>query len=212
LLYTLPALAVCLGDAAAQSFGVAPTIQSQPFSSSNETAAPRGAQPAPVPKEVTDANRHLRRGETGAALARIESLLERDPREPRGRFTLGLIRIEQGRDDDAIAVFTGLTQDFPELPEPYNNLAVLQARQGRLDTARSSLLAALRANPDDAIARENLGDVYVMLAREAFEASLRNGGGNRGARAKLNVLRDLSAPPTASDGRTDTQQAEGASR
>ena len=39
--------------------------------------------------------------------------------------------------------FEQLTEDFPELPEPYNNLAVLYAADGQLDRARAALELAL---------------------------------------------------------------------
>jgi tetratricopeptide (TPR) repeat protein len=73
---------------------------------------------------------------------------------------------------EAIAVFTKLTEDYPELPEPYNNLAVLYAADGQYDKARAALEMAMRTNPTYATAHENLGDVYAKLASQAYDKAL----------------------------------------
>src|SRR6266478_4423624 len=91
-----------------------------------------------------------------------------NPRDARARFLKGLILTEQNKPNDAIKVFTALTDDYPELPEPYNNLAVLYASQGQYDKARKSLEMAIRTHPSYAIAHENLGDVYAKMASEAY--------------------------------------------
>ena len=57
-----------------------------------------------------------------------------------------------------------LTQTYLELPEPWNNLAVIRAGQGRLDEAQRLLQEALRNNPDYAQAHANLADVLVQQA------------------------------------------------
>ena len=76
----------------------------------------------------------------------------------------GLILTEQGKPADAIKIFTGLTEDYPELPEPYNNLAVLYASQGQYDKARTALEMSIRTHPSYATAHENLGDIYAKMA------------------------------------------------
>ncbi len=58
-------------------------------------------------------------------------------------------------------MFTKLSEDYPELPEPYNNLAVLYAQQKQYDKARTALEMAIRTHPSYAIAYENLGDIYA---------------------------------------------------
>ena len=83
-----------------------------------------------------------------------------------------MILTEQNKTDDAIKVFTELTEDYPELPEPYNNLAVLYATQGEYDKARKALEMAIRTHPSYAIAHENLGDIYATLASQAYDKAL----------------------------------------
>ena len=79
------------------------------------------------------------------------------------------MRMELGDRAKAVTVFTRLTQDFPDLADPYNNLAVLHAAAGDLDEAQAALQQALRLQPDHAQAQENLGDVLLRLALRAYQ-------------------------------------------
>ena len=127
----------------------------------------------------------------------MDAYLKDRPKDARGRFLKGLILAEQKKSDEAIAVFSGLTQDYPELPEPYNNLAVLYANQGQYEKARSALEMAIRTHPSYATAHENLGDVYAKMASQAYDKALQFDRGNRTAQTKLNLIRELfsNAPP-----------------
>ncbi len=150
-------------------------------------------------------------GQGEAALARLDAQLDRNPRDARARFLKGVIFSEQQRTAEAIGVFTALTQDFPEMPEPYNNLAVLHASQGEYRAAREALEMAVRNHPDYATAHENLGDVYAALAREAYATALRLDAGNRGARDKLDRLGQVipgeaSAPAATTSEDATTEQ------
>ena len=105
------------------------------------------------------------------------------------RFLKGVILSQRSQRDEAVAVFVGLTQDYPELPEPYNNLAVIYAAQGQYDKARGALETAVRVSPNYATAYENLGDVYAALAARAYQDARRYDGGNASALRKLNADR-----------------------
>ena len=97
--------------------------------------------------ELQDASQLLKQGQLDRALDRVDSYLKSRPKDARGRFLKGLILAEQNKPNDAIRIFTELTQEFPELPEPYNNLAVLYASQGQYDKARTALEMAVRTHP-----------------------------------------------------------------
>ena len=97
----------------------------------------------------------------------LDPLLAREPGHPRARLLHGILRARAGRVSEAIDIFEALRRDHPDMSEPYNNLAVLYAVDGRLDEARTTLLAALERRPD-AVAYANLGDVYTKLARRAY--------------------------------------------
>lgn len=141
--------------------------------------------------ELANANELVKLKEYDRALAKVEAYLKEHPKDARGRFLKGLILAEQKKTDDAITVFTDLTRDFPELPEPYNNLAVLYANQGQYDKARSALEMAIRTHPSYATAHENLGDVYAKMASQAYGKALQLDRDNRTAQTKLNLIREL---------------------
>ena len=117
--------------------------------------------------EYQEAQKLFRGGQHAQALERVDGYLRANPKDARGRFLKGLILTEQNKSAEAIRIFTALTEDYPELPEPYNNLAVLYAQQGQYDKARSALELSIRTHPSYATAYENLGDVYAKLASQA---------------------------------------------
>ncbi len=108
-------------------------------------------------------------GQKPQAVATIEQALKQTPDELKLRFALGVMKMELGQRDDALTIFTALTQDFPDLADPYNNLAVIHAGMGQLDQAHGELEQALRLQPDNAQAQENLGDVLLRLAERAYK-------------------------------------------
>src|SRR5882757_9021345 len=75
--------------------------------------------------DYTEAGKLFRSGQQAQAPERVDNFLKANPKDARGRFLKGLILTEQSKQAEAIKIFTGLTEDYPELPEPYNNLAVL---------------------------------------------------------------------------------------
>jgi tetratricopeptide (TPR) repeat protein len=148
---------------------------------------------------LQEANAAFKQGQYDRALDRVEAHLKSNPKDARGRFLKGIIFAEQRKPNDAIKVFTELTQEFPELPEPYNNLAVLYASQGQYEKARSALEMAIRTHPSYATAHENLGDIYAKMASQAYDKALQLDKGNAPLQTKLNLIKDLfvgaEAPP-----------------
>ncbi len=145
--------------------------------------------------DYQDAARLHKQGKHSAALEKVEAVLAQNPKEARARFLKGLILTEQGKPQEAIAVFNALTDDYPELPEPYNNLAVLYAAQGQYEQSRKALEMAIRTHPSYAIAHENLGDVYAKMASEAYDKALQLDRGNKTAQTKLSLIRELFVAP-----------------
>jgi Flp pilus assembly protein TadD len=141
--------------------------------------------------EYGDVQALLRQGQAQAALAKADAYIAAKPRDPQMRFLRAVILTEQGRQADAVAAFTQLTQDFPSLAEPHNNLAALYAAQGQFDQARAALEMAVKLNPDYATARENLGDVYVRLAAEQYSRAKQLEPGNATVPPKLALIREL---------------------
>ena len=130
------------------------------------------AAPPVLADEVQEINQQYRSGNLTGALTRANAYLAKNPKDAQTRFLKGLILADQGKTNDAIAVFTGLTEDYPELPEPYNNLAVLYASQNKYEEAKNALEMAIRTHPSYATAHENLGDIYAKMASIAYDKAL----------------------------------------
>lgn len=141
--------------------------------------------------EVQDINQQFRKGDLSGALDRANRYLAKNPKDAQARFLKGLILADQGKTNDAITVFTGLTEDYPELPEPYNNLAVLYASQNKYEAAKSALEMAIRTHPSYATAHENLGDIYAKMASIAYDKALALDSKNATAQTKLALIQEM---------------------
>lgn len=142
---------------------------------------------------LQDASRLWRQGQPTQALDQVERFLADKPKDAQGRFLKGTILADMGRNAEAIAIFKKLSEDYPELPEPYNNLAVIYAQQKQYDKAKQALEQAIRTHPAYATAHENLGDLYSRLASQAYGKALQLDAGNTSAQSKLALIKDMSA-------------------
>ncbi len=151
--------------------------------------------------DYSDITQLLRAGKAQDALAKADQRISTNPRDPQLRFLRGVAQADIGKQTDAISTFTKLTEDYPELPEPYNNLAVLYANQNQLDKARTALEMAIRTNPAYATAHENLGDIYAKLAGQAYNKALQLDASQAGTlRPKLALIRELFSVDAKSAG------------
>lgn len=141
--------------------------------------------------ELKDISQMAENGQQAAALERINTYLAANPKDAQAMFMKGIILAESNKRDDAIKAFTDLTEKYPNLPEPYNNLAVLYADAGQYDKAKSALETAIKTHPSYATAHENLGDIYARMASEAYDKALQLDSGNSRAQSKLAMIKDL---------------------
>ncbi len=154
--------------------------------------------PVALADDYTDVLQLHRTAKHAEALKKADLYLVGKPRDPQMRFLKGVILSDTGKQDEALATFTKLTDDFPELPEPYNNLAVIYAAQNQYDKARVALEMAVRTNPGYATAHENLGDVYLRLAGQSYAKSLQFDPAARSVQSKLKMLGE-NAPAANKD-------------
>ncbi|MEO8740354.1 MAG: tetratricopeptide repeat protein [Casimicrobiaceae bacterium] len=188
---------LCLFLALAPLFSSAVLAQQAPPPPPTGTLLP--PPPPGLTTNLAEASRLIRDGDYAGATEKIEAALAQNARDPQARFLRGIVQTDQGDTDEAIATFVALTEDYPELPEPHNNLAVIWAQKGRYDKARIELEIALAAHPDYAIAHENLGDVYSRLAGAEYDRALSLDKTNKSAQSKLALVRELYAvAPSAS--------------
>jgi Flp pilus assembly protein TadD len=141
--------------------------------------------------ELKDISQMADQGQSAAAIDRLNIYITANPKNAQAMFMKGVLLAEQGRRDEAIRTFTEVTEKFPNLPEPYNNLAVLYADQGQFDKARKALETAIKTHPSYATAHENLGDIYARMASEAYDKALQLDTSNTRAQGKLSMIKDL---------------------
>ncbi|EGI76774.1 tetratricopeptide repeat protein [Hylemonella gracilis] len=135
-----------------------------------------------------EVNQKLQAGRYAEAQAQAERYLQGKPRDPQMRYLLGLVQRGSGKPEAALETFLRLTTEYPELPEPHNALASLYAAQGDYDQARIALEHAIRARPDYATALENLGDLQLHLAQQAYCQALKSNPRNAKLRSRVQAL------------------------
>lgn len=149
----------------------------------------------------------LKKGELSAALETAEAGLDKDTDNIELRFLKGLVLTRMERFDAAEKVFESLIEQHPNLPEPYNNLAVVHAAQGDYDKAREALLRAINTHPSYATAYENIGDIYAKMASDAYNQALQLDTQNTAAREKLSLVNDLFSAEQAAAAAAPAPQA-----
>lgn len=151
----------------------------------------------PDDKPAAAIERLYRSGQAVQAFERLDKALADQPRDPGLHFLKARMLMDAKRVPEARTEYERLTQDFPELPEPFNNLAAIYADEGRLDLARSLLETALRNDPAYLTAQQNLGDVHARLALRSYQAAASAPRVDEGLQRKLKLARDLVGTPTA---------------
>ena len=161
--------------------------QNGPLSLAAPTAPPSG--PRSADPGMDKAERAAAGKRYDEAISGYDRVLAANPRNAQARFERAWAMAKAGREDEAIQAFAEMAQDFPELPEPHNNLALLYAKRGDLKRAEAELLLATEVKPGFAIGYTNLGDVYRRLAEEAYAEALRRNPGDTRAGTALRQLR-----------------------
>jgi Flp pilus assembly protein TadD len=177
--------------------GVALAQQAPPPPPSATATAP-AATPG-LTTDLAEATRMIQEGQYALARVKIDAVLAGNAKNPQARFLRGVVQADQDEPDEALATFLALTEDFPELPEPYNNMAVIWAQRGQYEKARAALESAIASHPDYAIAHENLGDIYSRLAGAEYDRAVALDKINKSAQAKLVLIRQLYAVAPSSN-------------
>jgi Flp pilus assembly protein TadD len=157
---------------------------------------------AALAQELSEVTRLHHAGQSQAALERADKYLATKPKDAQMRFLKAVVLADTRRQSEATALLQQLVQEFPELPEPHNNLAALYAASGEYAKARSELEESLRLNPNYATANENLGDVYVMLAGQSYARALKLEPSNTSVPRKLGLARQIVVAATAASAPT----------
>ncbi|MBV8125183.1 MAG: tetratricopeptide repeat protein [Burkholderiaceae bacterium] len=147
---------------------------------------------AAAASELEAAEQQWLLGQKTRAIQTLDTALAQDPYNPKLRFNLALMLMEAGNSARAETLLRALTEDYPDLADPFNNLAVILAARGDLDGAQAALNRALLLYPQHAQALENLGDVYLQQATRSYEAAQKLGlAAAPTVAAKLKLTREL---------------------
>ena len=150
------------------------------------------ALPAHAAREVDAVAQLLEQGQTAQAAAQADQFLQLNPQDAEMRFLRGVIATEQKQQTQAIQIFSALARDYPAMPEPYNNLAVLYAAQGQDRKAVDALEQAIRAQPGYATAYENLGDLYARMASQSYGKALELDSARQGVAPKQALIAQIA--------------------
>ncbi|QGZ61302.1 tetratricopeptide repeat protein [Paraburkholderia acidisoli] len=153
------------------------------------------AAPPATSDSTPGADTAIAQRDWSSALSQLDARIQSNPRDVQAKFKRATILARMNRDDDAIEAFTELTQQYPELPEPYNNLATLYAKHGRYEEARVALETATKANPSYGLAWENLGDLYLRLADASYKRAQATGHTSGPTAQRLADLEKIVSPP-----------------
>jgi tetratricopeptide (TPR) repeat protein len=133
-------------------------------------------EPDPVTKNAvpSDVEKLVKARKYQDAIELINTHLKKTPQNVQLRYVKARLQIEQRDLNGAKKTLIEITQQFPELPEPYNNLAAIAANQDKWIDARDYLELALKLRPSYSTAAANLGEVYVRLGAKAYEDAAAN--------------------------------------
>jgi tetratricopeptide (TPR) repeat protein len=127
-------------------------------------------EPDPISKNAVppDVERLIKARKYQDAINLLGTQIVANPKNVQLRFVKARLQLEMRQWAEAKKTLLEITQQFPELPEPYNNLAALAANQGNWIEARDYLELALKLRPSYSIASANLGEIYIRLGAEAY--------------------------------------------
>ena len=161
-------------------------------------------QPVSAQMDVKQIQGLVAEGKFDKALSETNALLAKEPNNIQAQFLKGLIYTKTNQLKKAEEAFLLLSKNNPELPEPYNNLAVIYASQGEFEKAREALQKAINTHPSYATAHENIGDIYAKMASQAYNQALELDNSNIAAREKLSLINELFSISTSTSPATAT--------
>ena len=155
-------------------------------------------EPDPVTKNgvPSDIEKLVKAKKYPEAIDQIDQRLKKTPGNVQLRYLKARIQIELRQWGPAKKTLIEITQQFPELPEPYNNLAALAANQGNWIEARDYLELALKLRPTYTVASANLGEVYIRLGAQAYDNAAKDAALNqRQYTNRAKALMEILKPP-----------------
>jgi tetratricopeptide (TPR) repeat protein len=142
----------------------------------------------PANNALDSIKQSIQSGQLDQALKLVQQERQASPKDVQVQFLEAVILAQQGQHERAIDAFKKMTEAYPDLPEPFNNLGVLYASKGRLDEARAAFDKAILTHASYAAAHKNLSDVQAQLTRQSYARALQVDPKVKVATAQLTML------------------------
>jgi tetratricopeptide (TPR) repeat protein len=101
-----------------------------------------------------------------------EQLLQKHSGDPDIEFLTAYAYQMSQQSGKAARYYQELIREYPELPEPRNNLAMIYLSNGDYDRASELLVNAINTHRSYATAYENLSNIYTGIASEAYRRAV----------------------------------------
>jgi tetratricopeptide (TPR) repeat protein len=106
------------------------------------------------------------------ALSQISTLLDNNANDAQALLLKGNVSKLMGNTTEAASIFKQLINQYPAMPEAYNNLAVLYADKGQTALAIETLQQVFSTSDSYATAYKNLRELYNQMASSAYREAL----------------------------------------
>ena len=121
---------------------------------------------------IQDLHKLMDSGDFKNALVQTDKMLKTAADSGQLLFIKARIFDKMGKNAKALEIYEQLTRSHPEMPEPFNNLAVHFAENGDFDSAIKTLESAFSGHKSYATTYKNLQSVYERLASEYYRKAL----------------------------------------
>lgn len=129
-------------------------------------------QPAFSAATIVELQRLIDQNSFSSATITGDQLLIEQPGNARIQFLTAYAYQMDRQTDRAKELYEKLIQEYPELPEPRNNLAMIYLNQGNSDKASQLLIDALNTNSSYSTAYNNLGRIYRGIASATYRQAV----------------------------------------
>ncbi|MCF7821744.1 MAG: tetratricopeptide repeat protein [Mariprofundaceae bacterium] len=130
------------------------------------------AFPATAEEAHLQARANIENGRIDPALEQLKGAVRREVNDYQAWFLLGVAYTRGQQFHQAMESFRRVIEIKPKLAEPHYNLAVIYNELGDYRAAINELEKSLIKKPGDAIAEENLADLYLKLALKNYRSAL----------------------------------------
>lgn len=149
---------------------------------------------------------HQENGRFEQALSQVNQLLVSNQNDFRALLLKGNVNKLMGNSEQAIEIFKRLIKQFPHMPEPYNNLAVLYADSGQTSLAVETLQQVFSTSHSYSAAFNNLRNLYNEMASSAYREALDLNHKKPSSNSKYTLLNEAALMPQMTS--EETQEPE----